>query len=377
MIKRTLKMMALVILGIILLIVGGGALFMNLSPQFGGSPSAEDKVNYAKSGHFKKGKFLNTQPTSVSTGEKGMFASAMEFLKGGPNRRPESDISVMKVDSANIAENDSLTRITWFGHSAMLLEIDGKKVVIDPMLGEVPAPHPLLGGKRYNNEAPISIEKLPFIDVLLLSHDHYDHLDYGSIMKLKDKVGIFYVPLGVGVHLKSWDISSDKIKEFNWWDKIKHEDLLFALTPSRHFSGRGITDRAATLWGSWVIKGKSDNVYFSGDSGYGEHFKEIGEKYGPFDFAMMECGQYNEGWSEIHMMPEESAQAAVDVKTKLMMPIHWGTFTLSLHPWTDPVERVLAKAKELNMPITTPRIGEQIIVNQSSFPNTEWWTKVN
>ena len=314
-------------------------------------------------------------PTAVDMSFNKMLSTMYEFIKGDKDRRPQWDMPVLKVDSLTIANNDALTKITWFGHSTFLLEIEGKKILIDPMFGEVPAPNPLLGGKRFSKELPITIGKLPLIDAVLISHDHYDHLDYGSIQRLKSKVSNFYVPLGVKAHLLSWGIPTDRIHEMGWWSEIEANGLWFAFAPTRHFSGRGLTNRNSTLWGSWIIKGTKDNIYFSGDGGYGEHFKQIGEKYGPFDFAMIECGQYNERWRKIHMMPEESAQAAVDVQAKRMMPIHWGAFSLALHNWTDPVERVLVKAKELQMPITTPRIGEPVVLDGGLFPQIHWWTK--
>jgi L-ascorbate metabolism protein UlaG (beta-lactamase superfamily) len=163
--------------------------------------------------------------------------------------------------------------------------------------------------------------------------------------------------------------------ESDWWDSNDFEGLKFTCTPARHFSGRGITDRATTLWCSWAIKSDTENLFFSGDSGYGPHFKEIGEKLGPFDFAMMECGQYNKQWSSIHMMPEETVDAAMDVKASIAMPIHWGAFTLAFHSWTDPVERFTKKAKSLNLPICTPRIGEAIVISKV-YPKSEWWKAI-
>ena len=166
--------------------------------------------------------------------------------------------------------------------------------------------------------------------------------------------------LGWGAHLLEWGIAEEKIQELDWWQEVKHDDLVFKCAPAQHFSGRGITDRMNTLWASWIIQSDNENIFFSGDSGYGDHFKEIGEKYGPFDFAMMECGQYNELWSDIHMFPEETVKAALDVRARRMMPIHWGAFKLAMHEWTDPVERVVNKAKELDVEIVVPKIGSSI-----------------
>lgn len=241
------------------------------------------------------------------------------------------------------------------------------------MLGEVPAPNPWLGGKRYSKELPIEIQKLPRIDAVLISHDHYDYLDFGSIQLLKDKVNQFMVPLGVGAHLKAWGIEETRIQEFDWWQEITYDHIDLIFTPSRHFYGRGLTDRFSTLWGSWVIKGKIKNLYFNGDIGYGEHFKEIGEKFGPFNFAMMECGQYNDKWADIHMMPEETVQAAADINTKQTMPIHWGAFTLALHTWKDPVERFTAEAQQIDLSFIIPKIGEEIDLNELEVESSMWW----
>jgi L-ascorbate metabolism protein UlaG (beta-lactamase superfamily) len=241
------------------------------------------------------------------------------------------------------------------------------------MFGLVPAPHPYLGKERFNSELPIEIENLPQIDAIILSHDHYDHLDYGSIMRLKDKTKIFYVPLGVGVHLESWGIPKERIVEMDWWEEQAFDSLNIIFAPARHFSGRGLSDRFKTLWGSWIVQGKNDNIYFSGDGGYGPHFKEIGEKYGPFDFAMMECGQYDLRWHNIHMLPEETARASKDLNAKLMMPIHWGAFNLALHSWTDPVVRVKAATDKLGMPMITPIIGDKVFYRKEVNYRQSWW----
>lgn len=365
--------MGIAIAIIIALILVIATLFINLSPQFGREATKEQKQNYLKSGHYNNGKFTNL---SLTTMDMHYWALLKEMLSGSDNRSPKANIQVDKVDSTTIANRSAeITQLTWFGHSAFLLEIEGKKILLDPMLGDTPAPHPLLGTKRYSKELPIEIERLPYIDAVILSHDHYDHLDYGSIQKLKEKVGQFYVPLGVGNHLLEWGVTEEKIHELNWWDSMKIEGIKLVCCPARHFSGRGLFNRETTLWASWVISGSKDNIYFSGDSGYDSHFKEIGEKYGPFDISLMECGQYHVDWKEYHMMPEETAQAAVDLQSKLLMPIHWGAFTLALHDWTDPIERVTKKAQELNMPVTTPKIGEPIIIGESGFPAEKWWTE--
>lgn len=371
--KKILKMIGLTIVGFIVLITLIVVLFVNLSPQFGGSHSKEDIVRYEQSGHYEEGKFVNLIPTSMDMSFKNIVAMVKQFIKGNPNRKPSFKLPINDIDSLELEKHKLKDRLIWFGHSAFLLQLDGQNILIDPMLGNSPAPHPTVGMKRFYEELPIAIEKLPQIDAVIISHDHYDHLDYGSIQQLKSKVKKFYVPLGVGAHLEAWGVSKKDIEELNWWDETSHDDIDLAFTPSRHFSGRGIMDNSSTMWGSWVIKSKNRNIYFSGDSGYGPHFKEIGEKYGPFDFAMMECGQYDEKWSNIHMMPEETAQAALDVNAGVMMPIHWGAFSLAFHDWNDPVKRVTAKAEELKIPITIPEIGAKIDLKNLTLASSAWW----
>jgi len=298
----------------------------------------------------------------------------LEFFKSDPARSPAKDVDVQKLDSLEIEDYRSrATRITWFGHSAFLLEMQGQVILLDPMLGETPSPHPWLGSSRYSRSLPLSLDELPQIDAVLFSHDHYDHLDYPTIKKIKDKVRMFYVPLGLDNHLIRWGVEPARIQAGDWWESFDFEGITFTAAPARHFSGRGITDRNSTLWCSWIIEGKKDKIYFSGDGGYGPHFKKIGEQYGPFDLALLECGQYNLAWQDIHMMPEETVQAGIDVRAKWMIPIHWGAFTLSLHSWTDPIERASAKAKELGVNLSSPRIGEAVVLGKNKYPTYAWW----
>ena len=368
------KKALLVIISLIILLIISGLIWHQTSPQFGGEISDLKKKKYKKTGHYKDGIFINKTPVNMDMPALKMVSIMIDFIKGNPKGQPNQNIDVLKIDSTTIASNKLINQITWFGHSAILLELDENKILIDPMLGRVTSPLPILGPERYSKELPITIDKLPFIDAVIISHDHYDHLDYESIQKLKKKVNHFYVPLGVDAHLIEWGIDTSKITALDWWEtaKVNKVDLVF--TPSRHFSGRGLGDRFSTLWGSWILKGKKDNIFFSGDGGYGPHFKEIGNKYGPFDFSMIECGQYNENWADIHMMPEQSAQASKDLNSRMMMPIHWGAFTLSLHDWKDPIERVIKAANDLEIPISTPMIGEPFNWRNEVIISS-WWNK--
>jgi L-ascorbate metabolism protein UlaG (beta-lactamase superfamily) len=361
-------MFVLIIIASLILL---GILFMYVYPPFGGKRT-KGKINlYRHSANFSnKEKFINLIPTKMDMSLNGTISILKDFIKGNPNGRPAS---LIPVEPLNFRVGDNETKITWFGHSAFLLEIQGKTILLDPMFGKAPSPFPQFGGKRYNQKLPIEIEELPTIDAVLISHDHYDHLDYGSIKKLRNKVRQFIVPLGVGRHLERWGIDQSIIKEMDWWEELNFEGLQLSCTPARHFSGRGLLDRDTTLWCSWVLHSQLTKIFFSGDSGYGPHFREIGEKYGPFDLTLMECGQYDERWSAIHMMPEETVQAQLDVKGKMMIPIHWGAFTLALHDWLDPIDRVTIEAKKRNIAISTPKIGETVIVGTDKYPNSSWW----
>tara|TARA_R110000868_G_scaffold257575_1_gene514729 strand:- start:304 stop:1473 length:1170 start_codon:yes stop_codon:yes gene_type:complete len=373
--KKTVKKMSIIISSGLLLVIVIGVLFLYLSPEFGGTPTMEQKTIYTKSPNYKDGKFINKEHVKLDMSMRDMGKSLAGYFGASPLTKPSRDIPVEKLDSLDIVNYKDSTRLIWFGHSAFLLQTNNKTILIDPMFGKVAAPHPMLGSNRFSRELPIAVEKLPVIDAVIISHDHYDHLDYGSIQKLKEKVNMFYTPLGVGAHLQKWGVEKERIVELDWWQEVTHEGLVFRCTPAQHFSGRGFTDRANTLWSSWIVQSENDNIFFSGDSGYGPHFKEIGDKYGPFDFAMIECGQYNEMWPDIHMFPEETAQAGLDVKAKQIMPIHWGAFKLAMHPWTEPVERLSKKAKELNLDLITPRIGESFNIHKLNVLTAEWWKK--
>lgn len=365
----------LIVIGVLIL---GYLLFTNFYPSFGGNVSKERQLVYQQSQQFKDGKFNNTDtaaPQERSFLETLSLAYTF-FTAKVPNGRPKGDLKVNKIDSAAVANYRGRARLIWYGHSAFLLQIEGKNILIDPMFGKVPAPHPWLGSNRFNAEFPLEVEKLPQIDAVVYSHDHYDHLDYESVIKLKDKTSNFFVPLGVGVHLEAWGIPSSKIIEMDWWQETEFDSLKLICTPAQHFSGRKMNNGQSTLWSSWIIQSKKENIYFSGDSGYASHFTEIGEKYGPFDIALMECGQYNGQWADIHMMPEQTAQAGLDLKAEKIMPIHWAGFKLALHEWTDPVSRVLIKAEELSVEVITPKIGQEVIVKDSTNNYSDWWVKL-
>ncbi|GAB6459733.1 MBL fold metallo-hydrolase [Bacillus tropicus] len=319
-----------------------------------------------------KKKFINQIHTDVSFKPKDIIGLMTDYLKTKTKLRPIKNLPIVLSNK----DNESLESLTWFGHSASLLKIEGKKLLLDPMFGDASSPFPLFNSKRYSGTFSLEREDLQEIDAIIISHNHYDHLNYKSIMQLKDRVKHFYVPTGVAQYLIKWGVSPSKISEHNWWDEITFDNIKLVCAPARHFSGRSMTDRDCSLWCSWLILGQETKIFFSGDSGYSPHFKEIGDKYGPFDLTLMECGQYDPRWSAIHMLPEETVQAHIDVQGELLLPIHWGAFTLALHEWSDPVERVTKEANRLGVKITTPQIGESITLKSTNYPSTAWWREI-
>lgn len=368
----------LILISTIAVVAIGVYIFFQTAPQIGKQAAGDRLAKMESAPNFEKGKFQNTVETNMDMPFGTMVKVFKGFLFADKSaREPQEAVNTKTFNATEFnAYNADTVAVTWFGHSSLLIRIEGLTILTDPVLiGERASMFSFMGPKRFEYDHHITLEELPSIDIVLISHDHYDHLDYPTIKALANKVGAFYAPLGVGAHLEHWGVPADKITEVKWWDELALGDLTLAFAPTRHFSGRAIRDRFKTLWGSWAIMGKSKRLYFSGDSGYFPGFAKIGEKYGPFDLTFMECGAYNEGWSEIHMFPEETAQAHLDVKGKLLLPIHWGKFDLSLHPWKESVERLKAKAKEENIQLMTPEVGQMILLPDTA-QYEHWWEAI-
>ena len=357
-IRKSFKMIAIILLSAFLI----GVLFVNLHPTFGGSSNKESLERMMDSTNFNGKKFVNILPTRVMMSTKDV-EKYNTTTKG--SRKPQTILPSTKVDEKNII-NDS---ITWLGHSTILLKTSNTTIIVDPVFNSA-SPIPIFL-KPFKTENPTTAEDLPRIDVVLITHDHYDHLEYKTIKKLGNKVNKYIVPLGVKAHLLRWGIDSDRIEEKDWYEKTNYKKINITLTPSRHFSGRGLNNRGSTLWGGWIIKSPSQNIFLSGDGGYTDEFKKIGEKYGPFDIAMIENGQYNTRWRQIHMMPEESVQASKDVKARIVLPVHWGKFSLAPHNWDEPITRFMKEAEDKNITVATPMIGETFTLKD--IPKEEWW----
>ena len=298
----------------------------------------------------------------------------LRFLFNKPEDTvPRQPIPVHPLSRAQLlaAPDRSLYRL---GHSTVLLKLNGQFWLTDPVFSERASPVQWAGPARFH-APPIAIAELPPIAGVILSHDHYDHLDYAAVLALADKTEHFIAPLGVGERLIGWGIPRHKVQELSWWQATRVGGLRLTATPAQHFSGRGLFDGNTTLWASWVIEHEDTRIFFSGDSGYFDGFKEIGDKYGPFDLTMVETGAYNEQWPDVHMHPEESLQAHIDLRGKVMLPIHNGTFDLSLHAWSDPFERIASLATERRLPLATPEIGQHLDILQPRTGHA-WWERV-
>lgn len=322
---------------------------------------------------FQDGKFRNPVPMlKQSAGE--MMRLAWTFMFNKPaGTTPVQPIPVRALSKGALlaAPDKSLFRL---GHSTMLVKLGGEFYLTDPVFSKRASPVQWAGPARFH-EAPIAIADLPDIKAVILSHDHYDHLDYTTVVALAAKTRYFLAPLGVGQRLRDWGIAAAKVREFDWWQEMEIDGTRFAATPAQHFSGRGLRDGNSTLWASWVILHDGLRLFFSGDTGYFAGFKQIGAKYGPFDVALMETGAYDRQWADIHMQPEETLQAFLDLKGKWLVPVHNGTFDLGLHRWQEPFERIAVLASTNDVSIATPEMGERLDLAQP-HAGRAWWRDV-
>ncbi len=331
-------------------------------------PSGKHKLQLQQSPNYNGTGFKNSSPTPMMSEDASYWKMTRDFFRKNKNAAPSRPLPFVQTDLHLLS---SAPQVIWFGHSSYLIRINNKNILVDPVFSGNAAPFSFMI-KAFPGSHVYKPEDMPAIDYLVITHDHYDHLDFKTIQKLKSRVGKIYCSLGISSHLKYWGVHSSSITEMDWWKEQQlDEQMLLAATPARHFSGRGLK-RAQTLWSSFVLKTTSYSIYIGGDSGYDSHFKAIAEKYGPFDVAILEAGQYNTMWPLIHMMPEETVQAAVDLQAKNLLPVHWGKFSLAMHEWNEPVKRVLAKAAELKMQVATPKIGEPLFIGQP-FSGGNWW----
>ncbi|MBU1373570.1 MAG: MBL fold metallo-hydrolase [Bacteroidetes bacterium] len=334
---------------------------------FGAEPNVDDLKDAE---NFKDGVFYNQSETETMSPDGSFFKILKEWMNKSKDNIPKSIIPVVKTDLKNFKSDEPT--IIWFGHSSYLLFIEGKKILVDPVFYRA-SPIPIFG-KSFPMSYNYKPEDLPEIDILLISHDHYDHLDYKTIKELLPKVKHILTSAGVDAHFKLWGTKAAQITSLKWNDKVELEGFQFTALTARHFSGRKFK-RANTLWSSFDLKTPNYHLYLGGDSGFDIHFEKIGKEFGPFDLAILECGQYGKYWPKIHMLPEEVFKAAIQLNTKVLFPIHWGKFALSTHPWKEPIERLFEKADGEDLPILTPKIGEPLYFTKNTTPE-KWWRKV-
>jgi L-ascorbate metabolism protein UlaG (beta-lactamase superfamily) len=323
------------------------------------------------SSQFSEGKFHNTLPTPAlppANARDGLLRQWHEErhkgLPGGP----------IPLATPEVPEQAGDLAVTWFGHSSALLEVDGRRVLVDPVWGERVSPSPLIGPTRLH-EPPVPLESLPQVDAVLISHDHYDHLDLPTVRALvREQTAPFVVPIGIGAHLRTWGVPEDRIVELDWDGATSVAGLTLTCTEARHFSGRFFA-RDTTLWSSWVIAGPRHRVFFGGDTGYTPAFAGIGARLGPFDLTLQPIGAYNDAWHAIHMDPEEAVRAHGDLGGRVLVPIHWATFNLAFHRWAEPAQRLVAAADAHGVQVVVPRPGERVDV-LAPPPLRDWWTAV-
>jgi L-ascorbate metabolism protein UlaG (beta-lactamase superfamily) len=342
----------------------------------GTAPQGERLKRMQASPRFKEGLFVN--PNVSPVGRTGMgWSTTRAWLLGDEQRTPPGPLPLRQDAAKAWAQPpQSGLRVTWLGHSTLLVEVDGVRLLTDPVWGERASPSTVVGPQRFH-PPPVALEELPPLDAVLLSHDHYDHLDMGTIRALNARGVTFYVPLGVGAHMEGWGVPPERIVELDWWQEVALGGNGFKLvaTPAHHFSGRSLTDRNRTLWASWTLLGPTHRVFFSGDTGMTPDFTEIGQRFGPFDLTMLEVGAYHPSWGDIHLGPHHALEAHAMLKGRRMLPVHWGTFMLAMHAWDEPAETLEREARARQVELVTPILGQPVEPTRSAAAES-WWREV-
>lgn len=342
--------------------------------SFGAEPSGERLARIERSPHYdpESRRFRNPLPATTAplpSGSRGDMARALLRRIG---RRPLGPVPVQRPDLS--VPPASGLRLTWFGHSSVLAEIDGRRVLFDPVWGSRCSPFTFVGPRRLH-AVPMPLDELGPVDAVVISHDHYDHLDLPTIRQLARTDTFFTVPLGVGAHLERWGVEQNRVAELDWHESAERAGLTFTATPARHFCGRGLRNAQRTLWASWAVAGPGHRIFHSGDTGYFPGFAEIGEQHGPFSATMVQIGAYSEFWPDIHMTPEEGLRAHLDLAGTdgALLPIHWGTFNLAPHHWAEPAERTRAAAAEAGVRAALPLPGGSFEPSDRTLPDSPWW----
>ncbi|MBC7829781.1 MAG: MBL fold metallo-hydrolase [Chitinophagaceae bacterium] len=361
--------MLIVIAIIIIILIIAVYVFMQ-RPQFGSAVSGERLELIRKSPYYKDGQFRNLSKTPALTEGASYYGVMKEFFFGRNKRGTPSAVLPSKtIDLLHLDRDKDI--LVWFGHSSYFMQIDGKKILVDPVLSGSASPIKFTT-RSFKGSDVYTTDGIPEIDYLFITHDHWDHLDYDTIKKLKPKINKVITGLGVGEHLERWGFDKNIIIERDWNEEVLLEEGFTVNTaPARHFSGRGFK-RNQTLWMSFIFQTPTMKIFIGGDSGYDKHFATIGNKFGPFDLAILENGQYDNNWKYIHMMPEEVVQASQDLNAKRLLPVHWSKFSLSVHPWDEPMIRIIEEAKRKKVELLHPLIGEPVYLNDT-IQSTAWW----
>lgn len=340
--------------------------------KFGRTPQGERLDAISTSPNHRDGVFHNREPfTSVVEGGEGLGLWLKFLLRDGDNLEPPAPLPTVKTDLKALAPDQDV--VIWLGHSSYFIQLNGRTILIDPVFSDHAAPVSF-STQAFDGTTFYTTEDMPDIDYLLISHDHWDHLDYETVTALRPRINHVVTGLGVGEHFARWGFPDDMVHEADWDTAVQlDDDITIHVLTARHFSGR-LLDRNRTLWVSFVLESSTRRIFYSGDSGYGSHFREIGDRFDGFDLVMLDSGQYNEAWQHVHMNPEQAAQAAEDLNARAALPSHAGRFNIAFHSWDDPFKRFVAASRSRQFRVLTPRMGEPIDLrdNQQSFP--DWWT---
>lgn len=371
--KKKLKRTMIITLSILGILAFVTIIFLNQA-NFGRLPKGERKERISNSPNFRDEKFQNLSETPQLTGDKGSAAMMYDFLFGHYKRTTPTDIiPSVKTDLLNIDRSKDI--LVWFGHSSYFIQIDGKRILVDPVLDGVASPVSFIN-KPFKGSDAYKTKDIPDIDYLFISHDHWDHLDYESVMAMKNRIGKVICTLGVGEHFEKWGFDKNKIIELDWNENASlDQDFTTYCLPSRHFSGRGLSPNQS-LWGSFLLQTPTMKIYIGGDSGYDTHFSQIGKQFGEIDLAILENGQYGSGWKYIRMMPDQVIQAAKDLNVKALLPAHSSKFKLANHPWDEPLIQASLIAEKENQRTMTPMIGEIVHLKDSTQMFSKWWETV-